>query len=303
MFTKNNHWQATLVSPTEMGRFLNQTADFEFVETHLHKSFQINKIEDTRQYINFPLPPHRKTVYDFIFLTAGTTSRSKGIDTYNIIPNSFFFLPAYQILSSEYMSEDVAGFYCHFDIDIFTKKFTQYNMVNEFPFLQFNGNPIVKIPEEVTPSVLNILKRLEYEYRHRKPDSLDLICTYLVTLFYEVHRYAEKEDNKYINSASQITQRYKDALAEHIYTYHKASEYAHLLTVSPNYLNKCVKMTTGKSAHDVLSDVILLEAKALLKSSNLSISEIAYKIGKNDPSDFSRFFKAQTGMTPKKYRA
>ena len=127
--------------------------------------------------------------------------------------NDIFFLPAYQILSSEYMSEDVTGYYCHFDMDIFI-----------------------------------------------------------------------------------------NALSQHIYTYHKLSEYAKLLSVSPNYLNKCVKTTTGKSAHDLFNDVVLLETKALLKQSPLSISEIAYKIGKNDPSDFSRFFKAQTGKTPKAYR-
>jgi len=46
----------------------------------------------------------------------------------------------------------------------------------------------------------------------------------------------------------------------------------------------------------------VLEAKVLLKQSNLSIADIAFKIGKLDPSDFSRFFKAETGKTPKEYR-
>ena len=104
-------------------------------------------------------------------------------------------------------------------MDIFTKKFTQYDFLNEFPFLQFNGNPVVKIPADVTPSVLTIFKRLEYEYRHLKPDSLDLICSYLLTLFFEVNRYAEKEDKRQINAASHTTQRFKEALAQHIYTH------------------------------------------------------------------------------------
>lgn len=302
MLKTNNQWQATLLSPTELGRFLSPETDLSFIQTAIYKSFIINKIEDVRQFIHFPLPPHRKTVFEFIFLTAGTTNRSKGIDNYEITTNSFFFLPAYQILSSEYMSADVKGYYCHFDLEIFAKKFAQYDFVKEFSFLQFSGNPVVRLPEEVAPSVLHLLKRLEYEYWHFQTDSFDLICSYLLTLFREVNRYAQKNDSKSVNSAFQITQRYKEALSKHIYTHTKLSEYAKLLTVSPNYLNKCVKMTTGKAAHDVLNDVILLEAKALLKQSPLSISEIAYKIGKNDPSDFSRFFKSQTGMTPKEYR-
>lgn len=58
----------------------------------------------------------------------------------------------------------------------------------------------------------------------------------------------------------------------------------------------------GKSAHDVLNDMLLLEAKVLLKQTNLTVSEIAYKIGKNEISDFARFFKSQTNMKPSEYR-
>ncbi|NBB21336.1 helix-turn-helix domain-containing protein [Runella sp. CRIBMP] len=48
--------------------------------------------------------------------------------------------------------------------------------------------------------------------------------------------------------------------------------------------------------------MLLLEAKVLLKQTNLNVTEIAYKIGKNEISDFARFFKAQTGMKPSEYR-
>jgi AraC family transcriptional regulator, transcriptional activator of pobA len=80
------------------------------------------------------------------------------------------------------------------------------------------------------------------------------------------------------------------------------SEYAEFLTVSLGYLNKCVKATTGRTPHDLLDDVVLLEAKVLLKQTDLHINEIAYKIDKQDPSDFGRFFKNKTGMTPKEYK-
>jgi AraC family transcriptional activator of pobA len=49
--------------------------------------------------------------------------------------------------------------------------------------------------------------------------------------------------------------------------------------------------------------MVLMEAKALLRQTSLSISEIAFKIGKEDPSDFARFFKSKAGLTPSQYRA
>ena len=63
-------------------------------------------------------------------------------------------------------------------------------------------------------------------------------------------------------------------------------------------LNKCVKAATGKPAQELLSEMILAEAKVLLKQTSLTVNEIAWKIGKEDPSDFIRFFKSKTNLTP-----
>ena len=75
-----------------------------------------------------------------------------------------------------------------------------------------------------------------------------------------------------------------------------------MLAVSPNHLNKCVKAATGKSAQELLSEMVLLEARVLLRQTSLTVNEIAWKIGKEDPSDFIRFFKSKTGQTPTEYR-
>jgi AraC family transcriptional regulator, transcriptional activator of pobA len=100
-----------------------------------------------------------------------------------------------------------------------------------------------------------------------------------------------------------ITEQYKKALSKYIYEKNKITDYAELLSVSPNHLNKCVKKTIGKSAQDLLNEMLLLEAKVLLKQTNLNVTEIAYKIGKNEISDFARFFKTQTSMKPSEYRS
>lgn len=303
MVNKNKEWQATLLDPTALGKFLSPEPGWEQqILTPLHPWFQINPIEVFRPYLKFPLAPHRKTVYDFLFLTAGSTTRNKGIDNYTLGPNSFFFLPAYQILTSEAMSEDVRGYYCHFDPEIFNKKFIQSDLFNEFNFLKYNGHPVVTISDEAVPIIEYLLNRLVEEYRTGRKESLDLIRSYLLTLFYELRRFSQHADVSSNDSAAQLTQRYKEALPQQVYTFQKVSDFAKYLNVSPNYLNRCVQRTMGKSAHDLLNETMLLESKALLKQSALSISEIAYKVGKKDPSDFSRFFKAQTGMTPKEYR-
>jgi AraC family transcriptional regulator, transcriptional activator of pobA len=266
-----------------------------------HHLFHINRIEDYRDKMQFPLPPHRKEVYDFLFLTQGTTRRSKALNPYDISENTFFFLSAQQITNHEFMSADTEGFFCHFNLDIFTNHLPQHNLLRDFPFLQFISNPTVTINVETRSFVLNILHRLEIEYLKEDATNFGIVTAYLFTLFTEISRFYTPSVFAKKNTALMIAQNFKDALSRHIYEKQKVSEYADLLAVSPNHLNKCVKAATGHSAQDLLNDMILLEAKVLLKQTDMQISEIAYKLTKQDHSSFSRFFKSQTGMTPKEY--
>ena len=80
------------------------------------------------------------------------------------------------------------------------------------------------------------------------------------------------------------------------------SEYADILHVTANYLNKTVKSHTHRTAIDWIEIARLNMAKKLLKDHLLSIAEIAEKTGLEDQSYFSRFFKKKTGMTPSQYR-
>ncbi|MCU7549730.1 helix-turn-helix domain-containing protein [Chitinophagaceae bacterium LB-8] len=293
--------QIPILSGPEMDWFHFEASIVQLFQTRHVNLFHINRIEDTKDHIKFPLAPHRKTVSDFVFLTQGTSIRSKGLDRYEFSANTFFFLPAYQITTHEGYSQDAKGYYCHFDTEILTRNFVQPGFLNQFSFLQFIGNPLVNVDQQLVDTITPVLLRLEREHASTQPN-YTMVSAYLLTLFLELLPFTRPLEKVKENAAARITQQYKNALVQHIYDKQLLTEYAQLLSVTPDYLNKCVKATTGKSAHDLLSDMVLLEAKALLKQTTLSISEIAFKIGKEDPSDFTRFFKSKTSLTPSQYR-
>ncbi|MDZ7878575.1 MAG: AraC family transcriptional regulator [Saprospiraceae bacterium] len=277
------------------------SANLEGKSRSYFRLFHINRIEDFRQFLNIKQPPYRKSVTDFILLTQGTSTRTKGLDKCELSANTFFCVPAYQIRTVEAISEDVKGFFCHFDTEIFKKSFIQDDILKQFPFLQYIGTPLVHIPDAAMPSIINLCERLEKEYKNENPNDFNLFSTYLLALFFELNRCIGSTTSPK-DTAALLTQRYKDALMQHIYDIHTVADFAAHLAVSQTYLNRCLQATIGKNAHDLLNDMLLLEAKSLLKQTDLSISEIAYKIGKKDHSDFSRFFKTHTGMTPKEFR-
>ncbi len=78
--------------------------------------------------------------------------------------------------------------------------------------------------------------------------------------------------------------------------------FASLLSTHPNHLNAVVKRKTQKTAIAFIHEQLVLEAKALLSQTELSIKEIAFKLGFNEPSHFNNFFKKQTHLTPVLYR-
>lgn len=267
-----------------------------------HHLFHINRVEDVITKIKFPLLPHRKTVFDFLFLTEGHTIRSKDLHRYEFSQNTFFFLPALQISTHEYISPDAKGFFCHFDAEIFSKLFPHTPFYDEFSFWHFSGDPLVAINEAMLEPVLNILNRLLSEYKSNHSLNVNLISAYLLTLFTELS-FARKDTGLIAkNAAVRVTEKYKNLLSLHIFQTHKVTDYASMLAITPDHLNKCVRATIGKTSQELLADMVILEAKVMLKQTSLSVSEIAFKFSETNPSDFTRFFKAKTGFTPREYR-
>lgn len=281
-------------------------AHFNSYLTHVYEAFHINRIEDYNRVVHLPrewdAQPFRLTVFSFFFLTRGTSIRSKGLLTYEFGENTFFFLPAYEISTYRLVNENAEGFFCYFNSELLTSDYKLKDLLTDFAFLNFNCYPLVTISTSATEIIIALLKRLEEEYKKGTACRYDILRVYLMALFTELKSFATTVSSSPKNSAYQITEQYKKALSQFIYEKQKVADYADMLAVTPNHLNKCVKAVTGQSAHDVLSEMVLLEAKVLLKQTTQSVSEIAYQIGRNELSDFTRFFKAKTGLSPGEYR-
>ncbi len=78
--------------------------------------------------------------------------------------------------------------------------------------------------------------------------------------------------------------------------------YAQRLGITPNHLNKVVKSYTGKSPSVWIEEAVIQQAKHLLKTTTLSLGEIASIVGILDQSYFARRFKMHEGVTPREWR-
>lgn len=138
------------------------------------------------------------------------------------------------------------------------------------------------------------------------PPLRDFTIQYLIqATFYEVCQLLLKHleiKKKKLPHKEDIFKQFLKLVETHHYKERDISFYAEKLCLTPKYLSSIIRDVSGELAGNWIDNYVIIEAKALLISSNLTIQEICYKLNFSTPSSFTRFFKRITGMSPRKFR-
>lgn len=108
--------------------------------------------------------------------------------------------------------------------------------------------------------------------------------------------------NKVRTRQEKIVDNFYYHLSKHYKQERSVAFYADLLCLSPKYLTTIIREQTGKSILIWINEAVVLQAKTLLTSTDLSIKEIALALNFADASLFCRFFKRYTGITAMEFR-
>lgn len=265
--------------------------------------FTLMRIEDFARYITFPIPTSRSFHHDFMLLTAGSIQRTYSLESVTVRPAMFSVYRAGDIVSTDACSSDATGFYGLFSAEYALDTLRNPHALDELNFFQPDASPVLSIDPDTEQDWLAQLVRMERALQRNRPDGQAYVGSLLYAFLLDVQQqYGQQEPTRQLSSAAQLTARFRQLLTGHILTKRTVHDYADLLAVTPNHLNKCVKETTGKPASVLIAEMLLLEAKVLLGQPALSISEVAYRLSFEDLSYFARFFKKHTGLAPTDYR-
>lgn len=264
--------------------------------------FFITKVEDMIRLSKLPVPPTRtENTHTVIFLTKGYATLKIGSQEVKCEQGACTVTAAGQVFSYDTLEEN-QGFICSFSSDFLTGKIGSKELLNEFEFLTVWGNPSIEPDAENSAYIEQLLKRLLAEYQLNGLQNIDLIQSYLIATLCELNTCYSALLKHASKTAVALINKFKEALYQHIRTKHSVSDYADLLHVSANHLNKTVKLVTEKTASKWIEETLILEAKVLLFQTSDSIGKVALDLGLNDPSYFSRVFKKNVGMSPAKFR-
>ena len=134
--------------------------------------------------------------------------------------------------------------------------------------------------------------------------SLLTSLTYLSTDVweYQVDEARKKNGSQRSARLNQVLEQFLALVNEYHCSERGMAFYADKLCLTPKYLSKLIRQASGRSAPEWIDEFVILEAKNLLKYTNLAIKEIVYRLHFPNQSVFYKFFKAHTGLTPSEYR-
>lgn len=131
---------------------------------------------------------------------------------------------------------------------------------------------------------------------------LSSVFYYMAGVWAQKTENASADEDKSTSKSRALVDNFLELLSEYHTVHRNVGFYADKLCLTPKYLSRVIRDTTGKSAPEWIDSYVILEAKNLLKHSGLAIKEIVFQLNFPNQSVFYKFFKARTGMTPTEYR-
>lgn len=236
--------------------------------------------------IDINLSSYRIKEKSLVVSTPGNIIR---VSEFSKKPNSRFILVG---ISEDFMSE--------IKLD-FTKLFNDSITILE--------QPCVDLSEEefnISFKYLELVETIINSNIANKEDSISDLISSVFYLIGSIWSKQIKEANIKPKKSSTRTKMVFDNFIKLVTEYHNKHRtmafYADRLCLTPKYLSKLVKEISGRSAPNWIDAFVILEAKNMLKYSDMTIKAIVYKLNFPNQSVFYKFFKSQTGMTPSEYR-
>ncbi|WP_025762058.1 helix-turn-helix domain-containing protein [Dyadobacter tibetensis] len=224
-----------------------------------------------------------------------------------VIDEKVFELKSYEALtitSGQYhyfkKLENAKGFVLDFTLDFFCKKEHDIELIFENGlFCHFDMNEIISIDNHL---LLNEqLKIIQEELRSKPYQYLTSIHSRIELVLIEINRSKLKRGDE-IWKPDALFLKFLELVRNNFDKNYQLKKIAEKLNTTELILNEQSKLHTGRTAQKVISGLIVSEAKRLLQYENLSIKEIAFRLGFKDPYYFSNFFKKHTDLSPKAYK-
>ncbi|WP_161635237.1 helix-turn-helix domain-containing protein [Aquimarina macrocephali] len=253
---------------------------------------------------SFPETPHKLEFYLLAYYTEGETEHLVDYVWHKVEKNNLVYLAKGQVNAFRF-KENVKGFILLFTKDFFEMRLNDLSKETIIRlFAPHLFKPILQVNE--SSNIGDYIKLLYKEYYkeadgYNKSDTIFSLYTIILSKVEQIKR-GQTFSGKYSESIVLFL-KFITALERDYIISRNADFYAEHLNITYMRLNIVCKETIGITAKQFIDGFVILEAKRKLINSNIKSTELAFLIGFKEATNFVKYFKKLTGLTPNNFKS
>ncbi|MBT1695529.1 helix-turn-helix transcriptional regulator [Fulvivirgaceae bacterium PWU4] len=228
---------------------------------------------------------------------------------YDFDEGGLLFKAPNQVSANGETNNDHTGFTLLFHPE-FLAGYPLAKRIKQYGFFSYSVNEALHLSEKERIIIVSVFKSIQEELQDRIDDfSHDIVISQIETLLNYSNRFYKRQfitrkamSNDLLQKLEEILEAYfndEKSLMQGIPTVQFLADH---LNVSPGYLSDMLRSLTGQNAQQHIHGKLIEKAKEKISTTSLTISEIAYQLGFEHLSSFTKLFKAKTNLSPVAYR-
>ena len=276
----------------------------QFCKENTIDYFKVSSFDIESCTINEFQENHRHNHYEIIWLKKGKGIHFIDGQKFDYSGSVLFLLSPGQVHKIE-QEEKGEGFVIKFLPELFQnqKEIDEY-LVDNLLFDAIDAFPVIPLTASQYKVFEDLFYQITVEFNTSEIGQQQILSSFLKILITNTTRLKHLQNtyNFTPDIGFELFRKYKIAIEKNFKSLHSVNEYAAILKTNTRHLNTIAKKYSNKTAGQIISDRIILEAKRYLYHNTLSIKEIAFELGYDDPAYFTRFFKNNLGISPQQYK-
>jgi len=182
--------------------------------------------------------------------------------------------------------------------------------ISKYAFFDYEINEALHLSPREEKVIWDLYDKIEAEYYNNTDEfSRDIILAHIDSILKYCQRFYKRQFINRAEFSGKTVSRFNEILSAYFRngilitdSLPNVTIVAAQLNLSPRYLSDMLKQETGKTAIELIHIYLINEAKNRLKTEDQRVSDIAYSLGFENLSYFSRLFKKETGYTPNQFK-
>jgi AraC-like DNA-binding protein len=251
-----------------------------------------------------PFRPHRIRYYAVLFVLEGEGYHYIDFKKYAYQSGSMIFISREQVHAFEKNLERDAYFLL-FEEEFLARGGEQSKLLQHLSLYNYHlYPPVVQVPNAQLGLLQLLAKKMLYEFDapndYLKVELLHSALEIFLCLAERMRKDGKADDTDSPQHRTYF--QFQKLLQQHVFETRQVSFYADQLSISSKTLNRITQQILGQTAKNHIHDFLIIEMKRLLMNTSLSIKEISYQSGFEETTNFVKYFKKRTDVTPTEFR-